>query len=221
MPKRSIAIWFRMLAFGAAVFLHGCSGGSLAQRVSEYTTFAKTMQPGHRYQSYTLGQANMRPAIPKNAIVLADYSAYESSKPQRGDIIVFRPPIESANPYVKRIAGLPGDRFSIGNGKIIVNGKALAPVPGADPPDYRFAVVSHGFKTYDDDMMLANKPAPSAWTAPDRLPDGCYFVIGDQANNSEDSHIFGCAQRDGAIWTGPLKGSKAEPFGKVVAVVPP
>ena len=66
----------------------------------------------------------------------------------------------------------------------------------------------------------ANVPAPSAWKAPDRRPPGCYIVLGDNRNNSEDSHVWGCAQFTASFASGPSAGHPARLDGKVVKIIP-
>ena len=87
--------------------------------------------------------------------------------PQRGDIVVFRAPPQPDADYIKRVIGMPGERVHVANGRVHINGQPL------DEPYIRF---------------------PADYTYPDRgellvVPDGSYFVLGDNRPESYDSHL--------------------------------
>ncbi len=86
--------------------------------------------------------------------------------PQRGDVIVFEPPNRPGEDYVKRIIGLPGETVEIRAGQVFINGEPLA-----EP----------------------FQPMPGTYTMPNAVtvPDGQVFVLGDNRNNSNDSHNWG------------------------------
>lgn len=102
--------------------------------------------------------------------------------PQRGDVAVFRPPQDTDRDFVKRVIGLPGDSILIRNGQVFVNGQHL------DEPYIRF---SAGY----------NYPTGGQ---PVTVPDGSYFVLGDNRPNSSDSHFGWFVPADnlvGQAWT--------------------
>lgn len=85
--------------------------------------------------------------------------------PGRGDIIVFEPPLPSASDYIKRVIGLPGERVEVRGGKVYINNQALDEPYIAAPPNYIYPL--------------------------EVVPPGYYFVLGDNRNNSSDSHTWG------------------------------
>jgi len=85
--------------------------------------------------------------------------------PRRGDVVVFRFPDDPSRNFIKRIIGVPGDRVEIHEGTVYVNGEAL--------PD-----------------SFTENPARYAY-GPAVVPEGQYFVLGDNRNNSYDSHVWG------------------------------
>jgi len=87
--------------------------------------------------------------------------------PQRGDIVVFRAPTQPDKDFIKRVIGLPGDTILVKNGTVYVNGEAL------DEPYIHFPATY----TYPFDGQ------------PRQVPDGNYFVLGDNRPNSSDSHL--------------------------------
>ena len=96
--------------------------------------------------------------------VLVNRLAYRFSLPERGDIIVFDPPFQSPEPYIKRVIGLPGDEISIRDGTVYVNNTAI-------PEPY-----------------IRERPvARGTWL----VPEETVFVMGDNRNNSSDSRSWG------------------------------
>src|SRR5438105_7142892 len=87
--------------------------------------------------------------------------------PQRGDIVVFRAPTQPDKDFIKRVIGLPGDTVLVKNGIVYVNGQALTEPYIHYPATY----------TYPFDGQ------------PKQVPDGYYFVLGDNRPNSSDSHL--------------------------------
>lgn len=97
-----------------------------------------------------------------------EHQWYPFSPPSRGDIIVFEPPGQQSEPYIKRIIGLPGDHISIHDGGVFVNGERLA------------------------EPYLRSETAWRGITAQEYVvEDGHLFVMGDNRNNSSDSRVFG------------------------------
>jgi len=87
--------------------------------------------------------------------------------PQRGDIVVFKAPTQPDKDFIKRVIGMPGDTVLIKNGQVIVNGQPLSEPYIHFPATY----------TYPFDGQ------------PKQIPDGYYFVLGDNRPNSSDSHL--------------------------------
>jgi signal peptidase I len=204
-----------------AAALAGC--GSLQQRISTARELAKGMRPDHRYRAFSMPSEAMAPTMHPGAAMLVDESAYDSETPQRGDIIVFMPPIPTKNPFIKRVVALPGDKLTIRNRRIEVNGRPVSRGIPALHPNYDVSVSSYRVAVDGTalDPAIADVPPRARWTAADRLPRDCYFVLGDNVDNSEDSHVWGCAELHGTFSAGPRKGEPAELVGKVVKVLNP
>jgi signal peptidase I len=111
--------------------------------------------------------------------------------PQRGDIIVFDPPVRSDKPYVKRVIGLPGDRIAVRDQKVYVNGKPIEENYIAAPPVYTYP------------------PSGGEYT----VAPGHIFVLGDNRNNSSDSHAFHQVSLDSVIGKAIISYWPPEGFG--------
>jgi signal peptidase I len=98
-------------------------------------------------------------------------------EPQRGQMIVFRAPLEGSPDYVKRVVAVPGDRLEIRRGVTWLNGKPLA-----EP--YRYGPAN-----------------PHESFGPVNVPPGKYFVMGDNRANSYDSRFWGFVPRQNIIGT--------------------
>jgi len=173
---------------------------------------------------YFVPAASMEPTIAIHDILFANPRAYTVLPPREGDVVIFWPPIDGSNPFVKRVIGLPGDRIRIHNGIVYRNGNALAErYTGGHTASYELEIDNYDI-TVDGrplDPLLANIPPHDQWTAPDRIPTGCYLLLGDNRNDSEDSHVFGFAQAAGSFASGVARGQRAGFVARVEAIVYP
>ncbi|HET9913055.1 MAG TPA: signal peptidase I [Anaerolineales bacterium] len=104
---------------------------------------------------------SMRPTLEDGEYILVNKLAYKTGEPTRGDIIVFIFPVNPQEDLIKRVIGLPGETVSIHNGVVSVNGIPLTEPYIASPP------------AYDGDWVV---------------PEEQLFVLGDNRNDSRDSH---------------------------------
>jgi signal peptidase I len=107
---------------------------------------------------------SMRPTLEDGEFVLVNKLSYRFGAIQRGDIIVFHFPVNPNEELIKRVIGLPGDRVAVQNGQVSVNGQLLTePYIAAAP-------------LYSGEWVVGA----------DQL-----FVLGDNRNDSSDSHSWG------------------------------
>jgi signal peptidase I len=117
----------------------------------------------------------MLPSLQVNDRLLIDKTIYQSELPKRGDIVLFNPTetLRKQNfkeAFIKRIIGLPGEKIEIKQGSIYLNGKPLVENYLQEKPDYQMASRT--------------------------VPTNQYFVLGDNRNNSYDSHFWGFVPRE-------------------------
>lgn len=128
----------------------------------------------------------------------------ELGKPQRGDIIVFRYPEDLTTPYIKRVIGVPGDRIVYSNKTLTINGKA---VPATEVGLYEG--VGAGASFIDEVILQENlgtlehqilqTPQVRSRDADMVIPEGQYFVLGDNRDNSKDSRFWGTVPDENLI----------------------
>ena len=115
---------------------------------------------------------SMVPTLQDGEYVLVNRLAYRNNMPDRGDIIVFVSPQTSDLDLIKRVIGLPGDHIRIMNGEVQVNGQVL-----------------------EEDYIAAAPIYSGDWN----VPEGNLFVLGDNRNDSSDSHAWGLLPIDNVI----------------------
>ena len=109
---------------------------------------------------------SMENTIMSRSRVIGSRLAYLKDDPQRGDIVIFHYPDDESIYYVKRVIGLPGETVMIEDGKVYIN--------GSDTPL--------------DEPYLA-EPMGGSY-GPYTVPEGCYFMLGDNRNNSRDARFW-------------------------------
>ncbi len=116
---------------------------------------------------------SMQPTLFEGDFVLVNRVAYKLGTPGRGDIIIFRyPPNPDAEPYIKRVIGLPGEVVSIVNGKVSINGDPLS-----------------------EPYLSTSTGSSGTW----KIPENSLFVMGDNRNNSSDSRVWGMVPFENVI----------------------
>jgi signal peptidase I len=101
---------------------------------------------------------------------------------RRGDIVVFKYPDEPERDFIKRVIGLPGETLELRNKKVYVNGQVL------DEPYVHF------LEAAPDGQEITSFDVRERY-GPVRVPDGQYFVMGDNRDNSQDSRYWGFLPR--------------------------
>ena len=122
---------------------------------------------------------------------------------KRGDIIVFRYPLDITNTFVKRAIGLPGDRIRIANRVLYVNGKAMNEPYVVHKyshidyyKDYFPSDSSIGLRKEAQDMLEKHVDKTTGELV---VPDECYFAMGDNRDSSDDSRFWGFVPRQNII----------------------
>jgi len=119
---------------------------------------------------------------------------------KRGDIIVFRYPVNIQENYVKRVMGIPGDHLRLVNKVVYLNGKALEEpyvqhTPGIDPYRDNFPTTPFG-PVYPPAMEMLQRNVENGELV---VPPGQYFAMGDNRDNSSDSRYWGFVPRENII----------------------
>ncbi len=107
---------------------------------------------------------SMKPTLQPGELLLVNKLAYRFGEPGHGDVVIFHYPGNPQEDYIKRVIGVPGDEILIQDGKVMVNGTELTEPYISAPPAYR-----------------------GSWM----VPEDQIFVLGDNRNQSSDSHSWG------------------------------
>jgi signal peptidase I len=147
---------------------------------------------------------SMVPTLHIGDRLVVEKVSYRFHPPQFGDIIVFDPPPQLQNQgytkdqaFIKRIIGLPGQTVAVQNGTVYVDQQPLKEDYIAQPPNYLMPPVT--------------------------VPADTYFVMGDNRNNSNDSHVWGFLPKNNIIGRAWLRFFPFDQWGRlaIAAIVPP
>lgn len=108
--------------------------------------------------------SSMEPSLQSGEFVIVNRLVYRFGEPEHGDVVVFHFPGDPEQEYIKRIIGLPGDQVKVASGKVYVNGQEI-----------------------NEPYIAASPRYQGSW----EVPVDHVFVLGDNRNNSSDSHNFG------------------------------
>lgn len=118
------------------------------------------------FQPFYIPSESMVPSLQVGDRIIVSKFSYHLSEPQRGDIVVFKFPLDPSRDFVKRTIGVGGENLAIRDSQLYVNGQQVE--EGYLPPGLTFA--DYG---------------------PVDVPPGSYFMMGDNRNNSDDSRVWG------------------------------
>lgn len=115
---------------------------------------------------------SMRPTLENGEYVLVNKMSYRSELPEYGDIVVFHFPVDPDQDFIKRVIALPGDDVYIIDGEVRVNERVL-----------------------NEEYISASPQYVGRW----HVPEDQIFVLGDNRNNSSDSHSWGAVPSENLI----------------------
>ena len=128
-------------------------------------------------QNFNVAGTSMEDSLHDQELVIVDKWSYKFNAPSRGDVIVFVAPPVPSEDFIKRVVGLPGDIITVHNTQVTVDGKLL----------------SEGYVT---PSRQGNQYAAITNM---RIPEGTYFVMGDNRVGSFDSRAWGCVPQANII----------------------
>jgi signal peptidase I len=115
---------------------------------------------------------SMLPTLQEGEYVIIDKLSYYLNDPERGDVIVLQFPNDRSRDFIKRVIGVPGDHIEIGGGRVRINGTVL-----------------------DEPYIDADPSYAGSWD----VPEDSFFVLGDNRNNSSDSHNWSFLPRSDVV----------------------
>lgn len=160
-------------------------------------------------EPFRIPSASMMPTLLRGDFILVnkyDYGirlpvlntkVFGNGQPERGDVVVFRYPKDPAIPFIKRVVGVPGDRLRYKDKRLIINGQQIHLDPkgiyhsdGVGKRENGSYLLEErlGETTHD---VLINPLQLASIEADETIPDGHYFVLGDNRDNSRDSRYWG------------------------------
>ncbi len=133
-------------------------------------------------QAFKIPSGSMIPTLLVGDHILVNKFIYRFRDPARGDVVVFKYPVDEHRDFIKRVIGVGGDDVYIKDRQIFINCR---------PPDPACHAIRDPWGYYEERMGLGQESF-----GPVHVPPGSYFVMGDNRNNSQDSRYWGFVSRD-------------------------
>ena len=133
------------------------------------------------FRPFEVKGESMYPNFYDKEYVITNLIALRLGPPKLGDVIVFKAPPDPSKDYIKRVIGMPGDTIYLKDGYIYINNKRLD----------ESAYLKPDVKTYAGQFLVENKPVT--------VPEGYYFVMGDNRLFSSDSREWGFVKQQDII----------------------
>lgn len=146
-------------------------------------------------QPFYVKGASMEPNFYNREYLIVNEIGYRFDDPKRGDVIVFKYPLDKKQYFIKRVIGLPNERVVIDNNSIII---------------YNQNLKDEGIKLDESYLDINNKTTGKTDII---LEDDEYFVLGDNREHSLDSRIFGILPEDLIVGKAWFRGWPFERFG--------
>ena len=161
-------------------------------------------------EPFRIPSGSMLPTLHAGDFILVNKSAYGfrlplvrtrlfgDGKPERGEVAVFRYPLDPSQDYIKRIIGLPGDKIRYHDRVFYVNGEPLeqskvGPYQRSDAGD---SAVVYREEAGDNDYRILHHEESASANFTYEVPEGHYFAIGDNRDRSADSRYWGPVDDD-------------------------
>jgi len=149
------------------------------------------------FQPHQVKGVSMYPNFENGENLLTNKIVYRFSKPQRGDVIIFKAPPKQNYDYIKRVIGLPGERLSLKNNKFFIN----------DAPLNESFYLADNIPIRDGHFLHEGEEIT--------IPENQYFVAGDNRSHSSDSREWGCIPLENIIGRAWLRYWPPDKFGLI------
>ncbi|KKR81445.1 MAG: Signal peptidase I [Candidatus Daviesbacteria bacterium GW2011_GWA1_41_61] len=135
-------------------------------------------------EPHKVSGSSMVPNFHDGDYIITNKVATQISQPQRGEVIILKNPRNMDQVFIKRVIGLPGDRVMVSGGKVYINGQPTAEL-----------YLPKGTRTYGGASLSEGEELT--------VPQGRYFIMGDNRGGSSDSREWGTIGKDlvvGQAW---------------------